>query len=67
MNEEDRYLFDLQGYITIPDALSAETLNTINRELDRMMDEEARSGAHARRFAYVLGRAPIFREVLDNP
>ena len=36
MRYRDRYLFDLQGYLTIPDALSAETVDQLNEVIDGM-------------------------------
>ena len=35
MTDHERYMFDLQGYLVIPDALSAEHL----RELNTLMDD----------------------------
>ena len=37
MTDEDRFLFDLQGYIVVPDALSAEELLALNEILDEQI------------------------------
>ena len=38
MNEHERYLFDLQGYITIPNALDPARLDALNDVLDQQID-----------------------------
>ena len=40
MHNEDRYLFDLQGYLTVPDALSPETVDKLNDAIDELVERE---------------------------
>ncbi len=40
MRDEDRYLFDLQGYLTVPDALSPETVDKLNDAIDELVERE---------------------------
>ena len=42
MNEHERYLFDLQGYITIPNALDPARLDALNDVLDQQIEFEKR-------------------------
>ena len=38
MRDEDRYLFDLQGYMTVPDALPPETVDKLNDAIDDLVE-----------------------------
>ena len=40
MTDHDRYLFDLQGYLTIPDALGADQIRAMNALLDEHIAAE---------------------------
>lgn len=46
MNDEDKYLFDLQGYLVLEDVLSADDVAAINGQLDshRLWDGENKLG-----------------------
>ena len=41
MTEEQKYLFDLQGWLLVPEMLSADELTVLNQELDRLLDTPA--------------------------
>ena len=49
MTEHDRYLFDLQGYITVPNALDADAVAALNGILDRKIAEETPADATTHR------------------
>jgi hypothetical protein len=66
MTDEDRFLFDLQGYIVVPDALSAEQLETLNATLDEQIAEKA-SHARTHRFGGLLNWGKPYRDLVDNP
>ncbi|MBT5712776.1 mitomycin antibiotics/polyketide fumonisin biosynthesis protein, partial [Candidatus Poribacteria bacterium] len=53
MTDEDRFLFDLQGYIVVPDALSAEELLALNEILDEQIKAKA-SDERTHRFGGLL-------------
>ncbi|RIK36532.1 MAG: mitomycin antibiotics/polyketide fumonisin biosynthesis protein, partial [Chloroflexi bacterium] len=40
MNAHERYLFDLQGFLVVPDALDAEQLCMLNRIWDERIAQE---------------------------
>jgi hypothetical protein len=42
MNEEERYLFDLNGYLVIEGAINAEVLDRMNGELDKRGETDSR-------------------------
>jgi ectoine hydroxylase-related dioxygenase (phytanoyl-CoA dioxygenase family) len=67
MNAEERYLFDLQGYLTIPDALSAAQLARLNAIIDEGIARETPADMRTHRFGDLLGRDPAFLELIDNP
>ena len=67
MTEKELYLFDLQGYITVPNALNASQLKALNRTLDGQLAEHAKPESPMHRFDYsMLGWAREFRELIDN-
>ncbi|MBE7462381.1 MAG: phytanoyl-CoA dioxygenase family protein [Planctomycetes bacterium] len=66
MTEHERYLFDLQGYLTVPGALDAEQLRTLNAILDeRLAKLSAEKTSH--RFGDLLSWGAPYRALLDNP
>ena len=67
MNDEDRYLFDLQGYLTIPHAIPAELLARLNDQLDAAIEQETEPGMRTHRFGRLLERDVAFRELIDLP
>jgi ectoine hydroxylase-related dioxygenase (phytanoyl-CoA dioxygenase family) len=69
LTDEERYLFDLQGYLVVPDALDPAQLAELNRLVDRRIEREV-PAEQAIRFDWpetmlALGRP--FRELIDNP
>jgi hypothetical protein len=63
----DRYLFDLQGYLTVPDALSAESVEQLNGAIDGMAEREMGRDETAHRWFHLLERSRAFRDLIDNP
>jgi hypothetical protein len=63
----DRYLFDLQGYLTVPDALSRQAVERLNLVVDQMITDEVGEKETSHRWGNLLGRSPAFRELIDNP
>jgi hypothetical protein len=65
--DEDRYLFDLQGFLTVQAALSAEVVDVLNGAIDRMAEQELSHDATTHRFGDLLKRGQVFRDLIDNP
>jgi hypothetical protein len=63
----DRYLFDLQGYLIVPDALSPEAVGEINAAIDEMAQRDLGRGETIRRWFHLLARHRAFRDLIDNP
>ena len=41
MDEEMRFMFDLEGFVTVPDILDAETIGRLNAVLDEHLQQSA--------------------------
>ena len=67
MNDHDRYLFDLQGYVTIPNAIDADTVAALNEILDRKIAEETPADAMTHRFVNLLNWGQPYIDLLDPP
>jgi hypothetical protein len=61
------YLVDLQGYLTVPNALSTETVERLNAVIDGMVERELAPDQSAHRWFHLLARSCVFRELIDNP
>lgn len=67
MNENEKYLFDLQGYIAVPNALDSAQLKRLNAVLDRHIEQECPDEEHAHRFGELLSWGKPYRDLIDNP
>ncbi len=68
MTEEEKYLFDLQGFLVVENALAPAQLQALNDLLDQRIAQEVPAAAHTHRFAHTLlhwGQA--YRDLVDNP
>lgn len=66
MNEYERYLFDLRGFLVVEDALSPEQVINLNQLADTTLAVEADPGLRTKRFSPLpWGRA--YYELLQNP
>ena len=66
MTDEQRFLFDLQGYIVVPEALSADQLSALNATLDERITEAAPDD-RTHRFGGLLDWGEPYRALIDNP
>lgn len=66
MDATERYLFDLNGYLAIPGALSAGQLDAINGLMDERIARDVPSESTAHRFADVLDWGRAVRELIDH-
>ena len=67
MNEHERYLFDLQGYITIPNALSTELLDELNAVLDQRIAAAVAPDVSFYSFPSVLDWGQPYLDLIDLP
>jgi hypothetical protein len=67
MDDGQRYLFDLQGWITVPGALDAGELEVLNDELDRQVAAAVPADANTWRFGDILDWGLAWLNLIDNP
>lgn len=69
MNDEERYLFDVQGYLVIKNAIAPEALAEMNAWLDVQAERDpAFHGRPTNEHLYdILTWGSAFRALLDNP
>ena len=66
MNELERYLFDLQGFIVIENALTTEQIKALNKLLDQQITKVDEPGKLNFRFDGLLPIGETFRTLIDN-
>lgn len=67
MTDQERYRFDLQGFIAVPDALTPEQLSAINTIVDQQIAAQCEPDMTTKRFGGLLAWGQVFRDVIDNP
>ncbi|MEZ4713297.1 MAG: phytanoyl-CoA dioxygenase family protein [Caldilineaceae bacterium] len=67
MNEHEKYLFDLQGFITVPNALSTKHVAALNQIWDQKIAQDMEAGANTQRWVGLLDWGERFRDLIDNP
>lgn len=67
MTDNEKYLFDLQGYLTIDDALAPDQITELNDILDGHVASDCDADMHTHRFGGLLDWGEPFRELIDNP
>jgi ectoine hydroxylase-related dioxygenase (phytanoyl-CoA dioxygenase family) len=67
MTEQERYLFDVQGYLVVEDALDRDQLAALNEILDRKLNEEVDPDKNTQRFGGLLRWGKPYLGLLDNP
>jgi hypothetical protein len=70
VTDEERYLFDLEGYLVVPDALAPEQLIALNAIMDAKIADSVDPDASRHRFygkETLLGWGQPYRELIDNP
>ena len=66
MNEYERYLFDLRGFLVVEDALSPEQVTTLNRLIDETLSKETDSELKTKRFSPLSWGQPYYEQI-SNP
>jgi ectoine hydroxylase-related dioxygenase (phytanoyl-CoA dioxygenase family) len=67
MNDEEKYWFDLYGYIVVKEALDAEHVAALNALLDEKIATHAEPTRTTFRFGGLLAWGQPYREVIANP
>jgi len=66
MDDRQRYLFDLNGYLTVPGALSSAVLAELNGLMDERVARDVPAEATTHRFGDVLDWGPAVRGLIDH-
>jgi ectoine hydroxylase-related dioxygenase (phytanoyl-CoA dioxygenase family) len=66
MNDQEKYLFDLQGYLTLPDALDAAQLAALNAAWDKRIAHDVAADAPNHRWGSIVTWGPAFVDLIDN-
>ncbi len=67
MNELERYLFDLQGFLVVEEALTTAQLALLNKLIDQHIANVDEPGKPWLRFDGLLPWGTPFRDLIDNP
>lgn len=67
MNENERYLFDLKGYLVVPNALTNQQVTALNRVLEERIASECSPDMRTHRFDPLLSWGKDYRDLIDNP
>jgi ectoine hydroxylase-related dioxygenase (phytanoyl-CoA dioxygenase family) len=67
MTEQERYLFDLQGFLVVPDALGADALAALNSLKDEHIAGDAPADMQTHRFEGLLRWGQPYLDLIDNP
>ena len=54
MNDHERYLFDLKGYLVVPEALTKDQVARLNSVLDERIATESPTDMRTHRFVPLL-------------
>jgi hypothetical protein len=66
MTDNEKYLFDLQGYLTVPDSLTPAQLTELNSILDEHIARDCAADMLAHRFGGLLDWGQSFLDIIDN-
>jgi hypothetical protein len=67
LTDQERYLFDLQGFLVIPGALTGEEVSELNAIMDRRLAVECPPDVRTHRFGSLLSWGPAYRRLIDHP
>ncbi len=67
MDDNEKYLYDLQGYITVPNALDADQLRLLNEAVDQHIEAECPPDMRTHRFFDTIDWGGVLPELIDNP
>ena len=66
MNDHEKYLFDLRGYIAVENALSAEQVAALNHIMDQHIAADCTPDMRTHRFGGLLDWGPAYRGLIAN-
>lgn len=67
ITDEQRFLFDLQGYVTLPGVLPPEVVKQMQADMDRNGIANPENNPAKSRFGNFLKWGPVWRNLIDHP
>ena len=67
MNSQEKYLFDLQGFVAVPNALDVAQLAELNSIFDQHIAQDIAADVVTQRWGGLLNWGAAYRNLLDNP
>jgi hypothetical protein len=67
MTDEQRYLFDLQGYLVLPSVLKPDELATMQSEMTRNGPAQTQNDPARATFSGFWNWGPLWRNLIDHP
>lgn len=67
MTDHERYLFDLQGFLSVNNVLNLNELDRLNNVMDRRIADECPSEMQTHRFGDLLTWDKAYRQLIDHP
>ena len=67
MDALEKYLFDLQGFITVPNAVPTDQLAALNAILDEQIEAKCEPDMRTHRFSENLPWGKPYTDLIDNP
>jgi ectoine hydroxylase-related dioxygenase (phytanoyl-CoA dioxygenase family) len=67
MTHDEKYFFDLYGYLVVPNALSLEQVAELNAILDTQLAQHPEPNSHTFRFGKLLSWGAPYRRLIANP
>jgi ectoine hydroxylase-related dioxygenase (phytanoyl-CoA dioxygenase family) len=67
MTDQERYLFDLQGFLVVPDALAPDHVRELNAMMDEHIAAECPADMRTHRFGNLLRWGRAYLDLVDNP
>jgi hypothetical protein len=67
MTDHERYLFDLQGFLVVRDALTPDQVEELDRAFTAKMADGAAPDQQSRRLGATLKWGKAYRDLIDNP
>jgi len=67
VNDQERYLFDLQGFLKVENALSDDQVVALNTLMDEQITQHRAGDEATKRFGRILSWGAATKELIDNP
>lgn len=67
MNDQEKYLFDLQGFLLVENALTEDQVKSLNGTMDEKIRQDASADMRTHRFGHITRWSQEATELIANP